>query len=294
MERVSRYLFGRRLLLLLPGTLAIGLFILLPTALVLLVSLQEMHTFDPARHWAGFDNYWGLLRTASFWHSVLITLGYAISSVILQLGVGLAGALALARQRRGVGFILAASVLPYVLPTVLVSVVWRWMLDPSYGIVNTWGARLGCLPHDFNWFGKGMVLTTVVLVSVWQFFPFVMLLCYARLITIPKVRYEAAAVDGLSPARQFWRVTLPELRPVLASIVLLRTLWMFTKFDTVWLLAGREAVGEYVRTLPVLSYMMTFDNLQAGIGAAVAMLLVLFLLLTLALYWACGRRWGHV
>ena len=120
-------------------------------------------------------------------------------------------------------------------------------------------------------------MTSLVLTSVWQFFPFVVVTYLARLQTIPPELYEAARVDGASAWRRFLHVTLPQTAAVLFVIVLLRSIWMFTKFDTVWLLAGESGVGRYIRTLPVYAYARSFTYLQAGMGAALAVIMFVML-----------------
>jgi multiple sugar transport system permease protein len=127
-------------------------------------------------------------------------------------------------------------------------------------------------------------MTSLIVTSVWQFFPFVVVTYLARLQTIPPELYEAAEVDGAGAWRRFVHVTLPQTRQVLVVIVLLRSIWMFTKFDTVWLMAGDGAVSRYVRTLPVYAYSRTFTYLQAGMGAALAVVMFLTLVAATAVY----------
>ena len=133
---------------------------------------------------------------------------------------------------------------------------------------------------------------SLVLTSVWQFFPFVVVTFLARLQTIPPELYEAAKVDGAGAWRRFLHVTLPQTRNVLFVIILLRSIFMFTKFDTVWLMAGEGGVSRYVRTLPVYAYARSFTYLQAGMGAALAVLMFLLLLVATAVYFRALPRRG--
>lgn len=278
-----------------PSLVAIAFLTVIPVALLVWLSLHERHAYAAHGRFIGLANYLDLLHESRFWRSVWLTAAYTVSTVVLQLVVGLLGAVALRRVRRIAPVILSLVLLPYVLPTALVALVWRWMLDPSIGIVNAWGSAVGLVSHDFVWFGKDHIFLTVTLVGVWQFFPFVLLLLYAKLISIPHIRYEAAAVDGYSPLQAFFKVTLPELFAVLSAVLLLRGLFMATKFDAVWLLGGREATGRWIETLPILTYRTTFEAQQAGKGSTIAVALLLILLactvIVIGIDYARGKSW---
>ena len=110
-------------------------------------------------------------------------------------------------------------------------------------------------------------MLTVILISTWTFFPFVVIGTLARLQTIDPELYAAAKVDGAGVVRRFIHVTLPQLRNVLFVVILLRFMFMFTKFDVIWLLNGSSGVGYYTRTLPIYTYIKTFGQLQVGAGA---------------------------
>src|SRR5262249_19164119 len=125
---------------------------------------------------------------------------------------------------------------------------------------------------------------SLIAVSVWQFAPFVVIGVLARLQTIPFELYEAARVDGASIWGRFRHVTLPQIRSVLIVVILLRSIWMFTKFDTVWLWGEGAGAGREIRTLPIYTYMRTFTYYQAGYGAALAVLMFLLLMVATAVY----------
>jgi len=139
------------------------------------------------------------------------------------------------------------------------------------------------------WLGPDYIMASLIVTSVWQFFPFVVVTYLARLQTIPPELYEAATVDGASAWRRFVHVTLPQTASVLFVIVLLRSIWMFTKFDTVWLMAGDGGVSRYIRTLPVYAYARSFTYLQAGMGAALAVIMFAMLLAATAVYFRTFR-----
>jgi multiple sugar transport system permease protein len=138
--------------------------------------------------------------------------------------------------------------------------------------------------------GRDWIMVSLILVSVWQFFPFVVIGVLARLQSIPGELYEAATVDGAGAWQRFLHVTLPQLKSVLFVIVLLRSIWMFTKFDTPWLMIQGGGAETYIRTLPVYTYMRTFAFYEAGKGAAMAVLMFLMLAAASALYFRLWKR----
>ena len=148
----------------------------------------------------------------------------------------------------------------------------------------------GLVDDPIIWFSPDNVMLTLILVSTWTFFPFVVIGTLARLQTIDPELYAAAKVDGAGPLRRFYHVTLPQIRNVLFVIVLLRFMFMFTKFDLIWLFAGAGGLGYYVRTLPVYTYVRTFGELQVGAGAALSVTLFLMLVIFSIFYFTTFRR----
>ena len=134
------------------------------------------------------------------------------------------------------------------------------------------------------WLTHGTIMWVLIILSVWTFFPFVLVNVLARLQTIPPELYDAARVDGASAVRQFFHVTLPQLRNVLLIVLLLRGIWMFTKFDVPWLLGFGGGAGEAIRTLPVFTYQRSFTYYQAGMGAALSNVMLALLLMAVTIY----------
>jgi multiple sugar transport system permease protein len=209
--------------------------------------------------------------------------------MVLQLGVGVPAALLLNEAFRGRNLLRGFVLFPYMIPTIVAVILWKWLLNDSYGLVNHLLQRAGLERTPVAWLGPDYIMTALIVTSVWQFFPFVVVTYLARLQTIAPELYEAATVDGASTWRRFLHVTLPQTASVLFVIVLLRSIWMFTKFDTVWLLAGEGGVSRYIRTLPVYAYSRSFTYLQAGMGAALAVIMFAMLLVATAVYFRLFR-----
>jgi multiple sugar transport system permease protein len=207
---------------------------------------------------------------------------YAGLSIILQVVLGIGFALLLNQKFRGRGILRGLAFLPYLLPTVIAVLTFKWMVDGSLGIISILMNELGLPP--IYWFEtESMAMFSVILISVWLWTPFVTTTFLAGLQTVPMQLYEAARIDGAGPIRQFWHITLPSLRPILTVIILLRGVWMFNKFDVIYLTTGGGPLGA-TEHLPVLSYRQAFALYDIGSGAAVATLSFLVLMVAVTLY----------
>jgi multiple sugar transport system permease protein len=276
-------------LLLAPSLALLGGLVLFPIVYNAWLSLFDKHAFLPVQSFVGLRHYVYFAHDDEFWNSFRHGLIYAGATLLLQLAVGIPAALLLNEGFRGRTLLRGVVLFPYVIPTIVAVMLWKWLLNDSYGLINHWllASRLTDVP--VAWLGKDWIMTSLVITSVWQFFPFVVVTYLARLQTIPPELYEAATVDGAGAWRRFVHVTLPQTAAVLFVIVLLRSIWMFTKFDTVWLMAGDGGVSRYIRTLPVYAYARSFTYLQAGMGAALAVIMFLMLIVATAAYFRLFR-----
>lgn len=246
------------------------LLILLPVLHAIQLSFYQRESFVSQGVWVGFDNYLSVLSTPTFWRAFGVGVEFALLSLLLQVGLGLAFALLLDQEFYGRAAVRGLAILPYLLPTVVVALAFQWLLDGSLGLFTIWAERLGF--GRPTWYeNPTLALSMVIVASVWTWTPFVTITLLAALQSIPKSLYEAARVDGAGPWGRFWHVTIPMLLPVLVVIVLLRGIWMFNKFDIVWLLTkgGPLAATEH---LPILAYRYAFMQFDIGGGAAVATL----------------------
>jgi multiple sugar transport system permease protein len=277
-------------MLLSPSLLLIAGLIVFPIVYNLWLSLFDKHSFMPVQTFVGFKHYVYFAQDPEFWSSVRYGLIYAGSTLVLQLLLGVAAALLLNEGFHGRNFLRGVVLFPYMIPTIVAVILWKWLLNDSYGLVNHLLMALGLVRAPLAWLGKDFIMWSLILTSVWQFFPFVVVTYLARLQTIPPELYEAAKVDGATAWRRFVHVTLPQTWSVLFVIILLRSIFMFTKFDTVWLMAGESGVSRYVRTLPVYAYSRSFTYLQAGMGAALAVIMFAMLLVITVVYFRTLRR----
>jgi multiple sugar transport system permease protein len=277
-------------LLLAPSLILLGGLVVFPVLYNVWLSLFDKHAFMPVQAFVGLRHYRYFASDPEFWTSFYYGSVYAGVTMVLQLGVGVPAALLLNEGFRGRNLLRGVVLFPYMIPTIVAVILWKWLLNDSYGLVNHLLVSAGLVRAPVAWLGPDYIMASLIVTSVWQFFPFVVVTYLARLQTIPPELYEAATVDGASAWRRFVHVTLPQTASVLFVIVLLRSIWMFTKFDTVWLLAGDGGVSRYIRTLPVYAYARSFTYLQAGMGAALAVIMFTMLLTATAVYFRMFRR----
>ena len=281
-RRVRETLIGLGLLLI-PVVLVFA-FTVFPVAYNIWLGFFAKHSLQPTATWVGLGNYLQLLQDAEFWRSTYLAMVYAVGSTGLQIVAGVAGALILHTAFPGCNFLRGVALFPYMIPTIIAVFTWRWLVNDLYGVIPyiLKVVRIPGMPEA--WMAQDTIMLVLIAVSVWTFFPFVLVNVLARLQTIPPELYDAARVDGASAIRQFVHVTLPQLRSVLLIVVLLRGIWMFTKFEVPWLLGFGGGAGEAIRTLPVFTYQRSFTYYQAGMGAALSNVMFAMLLAAVTIY----------
>lgn len=274
-DRALLWAFGLAVL----ATLAL---ILVPVLDAIRLSLYQAESFVSARAWVGLANYTRILGDESFWRAFGVGLLFALITIAAQVVLGVLFALLLDQQFPGRPLVRGVAVLPYLLPTVVVTVIFQWLLDGGLGLFTVWSEQLGF--GRPAWFENPVsAMAILIVVSVWTWTPFVTVCFLAALQTVPRSLYEAARVDGASAWSRFWHITIPMLAPMLTVTVLLRSIWMFNKFDVVWLLTkgGPLSATEH---LPVLAYRRAFSQFDVGGGATVATLSFLVLTVLIAVY----------
>lgn len=277
-------------LLILPTLLIIFGFIFFPVGYSVWLSFTDKHTIFPEYNYVGLSNYSKLLTEPIFWSSFWSGTVWAVSTVVLQVILGLAAALLLNQPFPGRGVVRGFTLFPYMLPTIVTILLWKWMLSATYGPVNYILESLGITKEPMVWLGPRLLMASTILVGVWQFFPFVVISLLARLQTIDLTLYEAAEIDGANVWQRFFHITLPQLRNVLFVVILLRTFFMFTKFDVPWLMATGGGLQELIQNLPVYAFRKTFGFFQAGQGAAISVLLFGMLILLTVIFFRVYRR----
>ncbi|ADB29252.1 binding-protein-dependent transport systems inner membrane component [Kribbella flavida DSM 17836] len=265
-NNAAEYLF------LVPAVLFVGFTVLYPLAYNVVQSFQDVgiaQIVSGQAKYVGLDNYADQFGRPEFWESFGISLVYTGGTVLVTFVAGLALALFFHRDFPGRNVLRALLLLAWVLPTVVSANVWRWLLDGTYGLLNT------VLGTEIFWLGApSTAMIAVVLASAWSFAPFAMILLLAGLQGISGSLYEAARIDGAGAWAQFRRITLPLLKPVSLTTVLLCFISTFKTFDTVFLMT-QGGPGGATEVLPVYAYKLAFSFYKFDVAAvATTMLLV--------------------
>jgi multiple sugar transport system permease protein len=277
-------------LTLLPSAIILLLLVALPTASVVALSMQDVGLGEHSGPFVGLANFVWVFTSDTFYRALLNTFIWVIGSVSLDMLLGLVIALLLNKTFVGRGVARAIVLAPYLIPTVVAVLVWKYMFHDIVGVLNFLLIKVGILDQPMLWLNsRSMAMVSVVLVGAWKFFPFVVLGLLGILQSIPQEQYEAARIDGASGWQQFWRITLPNLMPVFLLTAMLRTIWTFHKFDIIYLLTGGGPV-DATTTLPVLVYQKAFVDFEIGNASAIAIITGLILGVLLLSYFFLIKR----
>ncbi len=257
-------------LLIAPSIMLIVLLIGYPMIYNFMISFHKVPV-NPKKsmQFVGFGNFIKTLADPSFYSALMVTLLFTVLVVFLSTAAGLAVAILLNRRFFGKKIIKALMLLPYIVPSVSLIFAWKYMFNNTYGIVNyLFVDVLKMADRAPLWFDRPIsAFVLVTLFCVWKFFPYAFMSFYAILQTIDKTLYEAADVDGANGWQKFKVITLQEIMPVLATVVTLRTIWVFYMYTEVALLSGQ------VKTISVYLYENAFSMRDMGKAAAISILL---------------------
>jgi len=232
--------------------------------------------------WVGLENYRTLLHDTFFRHAVVLTVKFTLITVSIEFVLGLIIALVVNSNFRGRGPMRAVMLVPWAIPTVVAAKMWQWMLDDVYGVINDAGVRLHLISHSHAWISDPATsLASVSAVDIWKTTPFVALLLLAGLQVIPGDVYEAASVDGASKWQQFWRITLPLLRPAILVTLIFRTLDALRVFDVFNVFFGNRAE---MQTMATFDQSTIVGDGHVGYGSAVSVAIFLIIAVFVVIY----------
>jgi N,N'-diacetylchitobiose transport system permease protein len=253
-----------------------------PLAMLGWLSLQRYglrELIDHQGQWIGLDNYKTILSDPLFHQVVVRTLLFTLACVALTIGLGTLISLLMLRVRKVIRLLIASAlVFVWATPVIVTIDIWQWMFDYEFGVINyaLTQLHLGNYIHH-NWFDNPVQgLSVIVLIVVWGAIPFVTITLFAGLLQVPGDIIDAAKVDGASAWQSFWHVTAPILKPIFLIVTCLSTIWDFGVFIQVYVLLNQRPSSDYF-TIAIYSYRESFGVTKYGLGASIAVVMLLIL-----------------
>ncbi len=254
--------------LLVPVLLILGVLVAYPFLFGVWLALTDS-TIVKAGHFIGLENFRQLLEDATFRQAATNSFVYTGVTTVFKLVLGLAMALILNIPFRGNRIVRATTLLPWIIPTVLSTLAWKWMFDGTFSVINYVLAGVGVKgPLWLSQWPWPMI--SIMIVNIWRGMPFYGVSFLAGMQTIPQELYEAATIDGASSWQRFTRITLPLLRHVITIVLLLSTILTFADFQIVYALTGGGPANQ-TQLFATYSFQVGLRGLQIGLGAAISL-----------------------
>ena len=271
-------------LLLLPTLTIVAIVALFPLAQTFYLSFTNDRLADlQGPEWIGLDNYTRLLREQRFRDSIWVTVKFTLITIVFEFLLGLIVALVVNSNFKGRGPMRAAMLVPWAIPTVVSAQMWKWMYNDIYGVFNDLlNNRLGIIDSNIAWVAqRNTSLWSIAAVDIWKTTPFVALLLLAGLQVIPSDVYEAATVDGANKIQQFFRITLPLLKPAILVTLVFRTLDALRVFDVFYVMFGARRDTE---TMAIYAQERIVSASRIGFGSAVSIAIFLIIGMFVVIY----------
>jgi len=268
-----------------------GWFFILPTMLGLLIlniipifqtlyqSFFKTGDFGQGNVFVGLDNYIKMFQDSDVWQSLLNTGKYAIIEVPFSIAIGLVLAVLLNRKMRGRTVFRTIFFLPMVAAPAGVAMVWRWLYNTKFGLINQMLGKIGIEP--ISWLSDPKIaIASIAIVGIWSVIGYNMILFLAGLQEIPRDYYEAAEIDGASPLKQFFNITIPLISPTLFFVCVTRIIAALQVFDLIFMMIDETNTAlPKTQTLSYLFYKYSFIQNNKGYGSAIVMLLLVVIMI---------------
>lgn len=261
-------------LFILPSLIGFSVFYAIPAVRGVIISFSDWDLLTPAQS-VGLENYARLLKDPTFWNSLKVTVYYVLLNIPLQTLLAMIIAVMMSRLTQSI-IIRAIIILPWLMPSVVVGLLWLWLMDPNIGIINEFLRAIGVGTVPFLNLPR-TAMPSIALINIWQYVGYTALLLFAGLQAIPGSVYEAASIDGASESQMFWRVTIPLLRPVLVFVLVTSIIGSFQIFDTVAITTKGGPVNA-TKVLNYYIYEQAFSRFNMGYATAISMVLFLILI----------------
>ncbi|MDR3141850.1 MAG: sugar ABC transporter permease [Tannerellaceae bacterium] len=269
-----------------PSILLISFILIVPIFYAIYLSFTDamLLTVNNA-NFVGLKNYKTFLTSTSMSRVFSATISYVILGVFFTYFVGLGTALLLNMPLKGKLIFRVILILPWVIPQVVLALIWKWMLNPQYGVINYMLTSIGVIDEPISWFTNPMfAMITILLVTIWKQYPLSCLILFAGMKSIDPDLYEAASIDGAGAWKKFISITMPGLRYVTSVLLLLAIIWSFTNFVIIWILTAGGPVDR-TATLSIYTYLNAFKLNKLGYGATVGVMCLIVSFIISVIYY---------
>ena len=277
-------------LFLFPALLVYGIFNVYGILMTFFYSLQKWTGISNKLNFVGLDNYIKLLQDPILWHSLVNNLILVVTSIAIQLPLGLILALIINSGLKGMKFFRTVYFIPMLVSTVAIGILWSLIYNPSFGMVNALLDLLRLGQFKTGWLGNETTAFAAVLITIcWQFTPFYMILMRAGLVGIPTEIYESASIDGANGWKAFWNITLPLMAPVIKTSAVLSLVGSLKYFDLIYVMTdgGPNHATELMSTY---MYKNSFVEFNMGYGSSIAAFIFLVAILITSVMLGLTRK----
>jgi multiple sugar transport system permease protein len=278
-RQISPYIF------IFPSIALMAAVILAPLVRGIVMSFNDVNIIKQGEmHFIGLQNYANMISDPVFHIALRNTAIWTIGVVFFQYMIGLGVALLLNEPIPFRGFFRGLVLVPWVVPSVVAALDWRWIYVPDYGILNYILRTLGLISDPLQWLAdRHTAMIAVIIVGVWKSVPFMAVVLLAGLQSIPKELYDAAEVDGASIIQRFMYITMPNLRYLSAIVTMLAIIWTFNDFDIVYVMT-KGGPSNATHLLSTYAYLSAFTYSDLGYAAAISVFMLLILLIFAIIY----------
>ncbi len=271
-------------LFLLPALIGTGIFIVIPVVFSFYLSFCKWDLLSEIQ-FVGFDNYIELLTGYQFGLIMKNTFVFALSTAVISILIPLVLAAALNNKIRGTEFFKTAYFLPFITPMIVAAIVWEWIFDPNFGLLNY------LLKTNINWlYDANTAMIALIIVSSWKMIGYNMVILLSGFSSINQNVYESAKIDGANPVQTFFRITLPLLSPTIFFVLIITTISSFQVFDLIYLMTQGGPMDS-TNVLVYWIYKNAFEFFNIGGASAGAYILFLIILILTALQWKIRKKW---
>ncbi len=271
--------------MILPALLLLVVIGIVPIVITVSYSFQYKVLTDPLdTHFVGLDNYVTLLSSELFWEVLGNTVVFAVLSMAFELVIGFIGAMLMNSAKKFVGVVRTAVLIPWAIPGIIIAYMFSFMFNDQLGVVNQLLQTVHLIDAPVSWLTNGTTaMLAVVLADTWKQFPYISLMIFAGLQTIPKDVYEAAQIDGAGKVATFFRITLPNLKGILLIVLLFRTMGAIRIFDIIFGITGGGPANS-TATLLFQAYKYLFGDMNFGLGSALSTIITILILICSFIY----------